>query len=178
HHLKNYSKLYTNPLSVWRHVIGNRKSGYDLVVLHLIYYSIFLFFIVKDIKIAIPFTILEAAFTILPFLFFIVPFLFFVRVFKKAYKWDKLFRLFIILKLQFIPLFILLNLLNTVLKVEDIYLITDNIIWSLLISFIITFPLVSKIKIWQKILWLFGNYLFFLIASLAIYFLSSNVGTF
>ena len=42
-HLANYAKFYTNPIATWKQAIVNRKSAYNYVILHLIYYSIFVF---------------------------------------------------------------------------------------------------------------------------------------
>ena len=105
-HLANYASLYTKPLKTWRKVISNRKDGYDLMILHLIYYCIFLFLIIKNITTTISLVLLEAVITIIPTLVFITPFLLFVKLYKKKIRWTKMFRLFLILKLQFIPVFI------------------------------------------------------------------------
>lgn len=162
-HLGNYADLYAKPVKVWKKIISNRSEGYNLLILHLIYYSIFLFFIVKEITIAIPIAILEAAITIIPLLFFLIPFLFFVKVFKKQYKWTKLFRLFLIIKLQFIPIFILLYLLVEYLKIENLYLLTDNFKWTIWIPFIIVFPVIINLNFWRKFIWIVSNYVFFLL---------------
>ena len=74
-HLGNYADLYANPIKVWKKIISNRSEGYNLLVLHLIYYCIFIFFIVKEITLAIPLVILEAAITIIPLFLFLIPFL-------------------------------------------------------------------------------------------------------
>lgn len=162
-HLGNYADLYSNPIKVWKKIISNRNEGYDLLILHLSYYSIFIFFIVKEITLAIPIAILEAAITIIPILLFLIPFLFFVRVFKKQYKWTKLFRLFLIIKLQFIPIFILSYLLVEYLKIENLYLFTDNLIFIIWLAFIIVFPIIINLEFWRKLIWIFSNYVFFLL---------------
>ncbi|OQP58856.1 hypothetical protein A3860_39290 [Niastella vici] len=112
---------------------------------------------------AVPIAILDIALTVIPFLFFIIPFLIFTRVFKKRYNWKNLFRLFIIIKLQFIPIFILLFLLAQSVTEESLYLITDNFIWLIWIALIITFPSIINIAFWKKAIWILVNYLFFLL---------------
>lgn len=162
-HLGNYADLYAKPIKVWKKIISNRSEGYNLLILHLIYYSIFLFFVIKEITLAIPIAILEVAITIIPLLLFLTPFLFFVKVFKKQYKWTKLFRLFLIIKFQFIPIFILLYLLVKYLKIENLYLLTDNFIWIIWIAFIIVFPIIINLQFWRKLIWIISNYVFFLL---------------
>lgn len=162
-HLGNYADLYANPIKVWKKIISNRNEGYNLLILHLIYYSVFIFFIVKEITLAIPVTILEAAITVVPLMLFLIPFIFFVKSFKKQYKWKKLFHLYLIIKLQFIPIFILLHLLVEYLKIENLYLITDNFIWLIWLAFIVVFPIIIKLNIWKKMIWIISNYIFFLL---------------
>ena len=162
-HLRNYADLYANPIKVWKKIISNRNESYNLLILHLIYYCIFIFFIVKEITLAIPIVILEAAITIIPLLLFLIPFLFFVKVFKKQYKLTKLFRLFLIIKLQFIPIFILSYLLVDYLRIENLYLLTDNLIGIIWLAFMIIFPSIINMKFWRKLIWIFSNYVFFLL---------------
>ena len=174
-HLGNYADLYVKPVNVWKKIISNRKEGYNLLILHLIYYSIFVFFLVKEVTLAIPIAILDAALTIIPLLFFLIPFFFFVKVFSKQFKWTKLFRLFLILKLQFIPVFILLYLLVEKLKVENLYLFTDNFLWVILLAFIIIFPTIININFWKKLIWIFSNYFFFLVGTSILAFFIAKI---
>lgn len=167
-HLGNYANLYVRPVRIWKKVISNRKNGYDLFILHLIYYSILAFFILKDFTLALPLVLLEIIITTIPLLIFLIPFLFFCKFFNKNYKWNKLFRLFVILKLQFVPLFTLVYLPNKNLKVESLYMLIDNLIPIIWIAFIIIFPLVINIDFWKKLVWIISNYVFFLIGALLI----------
>lgn len=169
-HLNNYAELYTKPLKVWKKVIINRKSSYDFVILHLIYYCLFVFFSIDDVKLAIPITILDAALTIIPLTIFILPFNFYNKKYTKKYTWNKLFRILLILKLQFVPIYLLLFILAFKLKIESLFLVTDNLIPFLLIAYVIIFPLIINLSISRKIVWILTNYIFLLASIIVIEF--------
>lgn len=174
-HLDNYAQLYIKPLKIWRKVIGNRKDSYDLIILHLIYYCAFVFFIKKDIVTAIPIVILECVLTIIPLTVFIIPFIFYVKVFKKSYTWNKLFRLLLVLKLQFFPIFIIGILFVDSMRVESLYIFIENFALIIWLSFIVTFPLIIKLGIWRKLLWISTNYVFFVLAVVVFIFVFEKI---
>lgn len=162
-HLSNYIDLYLSPLAVWRKIIGNRSSSYNLVILHIIYYSFFVLLVAqKPYGFSLLYVVIELGITIIPFLIFFLPFKLFTRLFNKKIKWNRLFRLFIILKLQFLPIFISIVLFARWSESEAPYTIIENLIWVLWIALIIVMPLLVAIKSWQKVLWIFVNYICFL----------------
>ncbi len=159
-HLKDYSTLYTNPLLIWKKVISNRKEGFDLVIPHIIYYSIFLICIleINHEKVA-RLVFFEVILTIIPVLLFAVPFKLFNVIFKKRYNWIKLFRLFLILRLQFSPVINLLLLGVDFFKIDELYVIVDNVLGLILVLYIVIFPLIIHLSFWRKVIWIIGNYL-------------------
>lgn len=174
-HLQNYFELYTKPLKVWRKVINSKTDGYNFIILHLVYYCFFLYFIAKDITLVIPIAIFEVIITFIPFIFFLPPFLFFIKIYKRQSSWHKLFRLFLIIKFQFIPIFILIYLGATATKVENLYIISENLIWTIWVAFIFIFPLLLNIVLWKKAIWALTNYIFFLLGLSLLTFLVTKI---
>lgn len=158
-HLLSYSKLFTEPFKSWKSAFALRTSAYDFVVLHIIYYFIFLLLILRDFHIAIFLCLSELLATLLPFFIFLLPFKFTSLVFKKRLKWKQLFRLFIILKLQILPILLLLLETANVTGSEDIYIILENLIWLAWLAFILVYPLLVSLTVIQKIISITINYL-------------------
>jgi hypothetical protein len=169
-HLYRYSDLFIRPVFVWRKIISYRKDGYDLFVLHLIYFTIILFFVLGDMQLAIPMVALEVIVTIIPLSFFLLPFLFYTRIFRKKIRWNRLFHLFMIFKLQTIPILIILQLLIKWSNAEFFFLIIENLLCLIWILCIVVLPLLLTLKFWQRILWILTNYVTFLIFYLLIWF--------
>lgn len=161
-HLSNYCNLYVKPIETWKKAIDLRNSSYDFIVLNLVYFTILILLVVKDLYLAIPICIVEIILTLFPFLIFIGPYKISSFLFKIQWKWNRLFRLLIIIKLQILPLFYLLFKFANYSESENIYLLTDNFILLVWIGFIVIFPLISNLKYFQKIIWIFLNYIFFI----------------
>src|SRR5207244_10328956 len=89
-----------------------------------------------------------------------LPFRFFVKYAKKRYSWNILFRFYLVIKLQVIPMILLLVLLYKVTKVESLFILINNFIWLIWLLFVILFPLIYEIRIWRKLIWVFANYVF------------------
>lgn len=49
------------------------------------------------------------------------------------------------------------------LKIENLYLLTDNFKWTIWIPFIIVFPVIINLNFWRKFIWIVSNYVFFLL---------------
>ncbi len=163
-HLAAYFDLYTKPVNVWRKVISNRSTSYNLVILHIVYYTFFVLLLIqKSYSFSIFYVALEIGITIIPFLIFFLPFKIFTSLFKKKLKWNRLFRLFIIIKLQFLPILILIILFAQWSDNEDPYIIVENLIWILWLALMFIFPILLSIKLWQKALWILSNYICFLV---------------
>jgi len=175
-HLSNYIDLYIKPLTVWRKIISNRSSSYNLTILHIFYYSIFvLIFINKPKSLISKYIVLEIIVTIIPFLVYLVPFKLFTQLFKKKVKWNRMFRLFLIFKLQFLPIIILLILFARWTKNESPYIIIENLAGLLWLFFIVILPLSLPLKKWQKILWIFNNYIFTILFSFGVFIFLKNI---
>lgn len=163
-HLANYLDLYIKPLTVWRKIISNRTTSYNLLILHIVYYALFTFlFIEKEIIFSIAYVIVEIGLTVIPFLIFLIPFLLFIKISNKKIKWTRLFRLFVILKLQFLPIVVLIVLFAKWSETESPLLLLDNTVWLLWISLIILLPLIMSLKIWFRAVWIIVNYVFFIL---------------
>jgi hypothetical protein len=162
-HLSNYAYLYIQPVKSWKKAFTYRRDGYDFIVYNIIYYFLLVLVIVKDYYLAIPITLLEVVVTIIPHLVFYPSLRFFTNKFNKRVSWKQQFRLFLIIKFQCVPIVIGIVAFAKWTDLESYYLLLDNflfILWSLLI---VATPLLIKLEIWKKTLWLAANYISFLL---------------
>lgn len=167
-HLSNYANLYVKPIEAWKRAIDLRTSSYDFVILHIVYFTMLVLLIVRDIHIAIPICLIEIILTLFPFIIFILPYKVSFFLFKKTIDWRRLFRLILIIKLQAIPIFFLLFKFADYYGLEYLYLLIDNIVIVTWILYILVFPLISNLKYYQKLIWIFLNYISFAIIILLI----------
>lgn len=176
-HLSNYANLYIKPVETWKKATDLRTSSYDFVILHIVYFTILILLVVKDVYLAIPICLMEVILTLFPFFVFIIPYKISFIAFNKKTNWKRLFRLFIIIKLQTLPTFFLLFKFAEYSKSEEVYLLIDNFLLLLWIFFIIVFPLISNLKYYQKLIWIFFNYISFvgLILTSYIIFSQTNI---
>lgn len=170
-HFTTISELYTKPIKSWKKIISYRKESYDFFLLFVIYYSVIVFFLISNSKFVIPITILEIVLTLIPFSFLYIPFAFFRKKWNKKIKSNRLFRLLFVLKIQFNILLVGVILLAKWTEMESLYIIIENYIWLILLIFISVFPLLLNLKITQKILWIFTNYVFSQIFFLLLFFI-------
>lgn len=176
-HFSNIVNLYTKPISEWKKLIydDDKEKPYSLFSLVIIYYSIIIFFLIDNSKFVIPITVLELFLTLIPFSFLLFPFVFFRNKWCKNLKKENLFKLLFVLKFQFnIPL-IALILLEKWTKMESVYILIDNYIIILLCSIIIIPPLILKINILKKMVWIITNYIFLMFFLYLIVLLASKV---
>lgn len=162
-HLSNYLDLYVNPIDVWKKIISTGKNSYNLVILHILYYLVFvLLFIKTPYADLITYVLIEIGVTIFPLIIFIVPFIIFTTVNDLGTRWNRLFRLYLILKLQFLPVYILITLYAKWSGSESPYVFIENVLWLLWLAFIVTMPLLINLKLWKRGIWIILNYIFFL----------------
>ena len=159
-HFSNITVLYLKPIKSWKKIISYRKESYDFFILFVLYYSVIVFFLISNSKYVIPITILELLLTIIPFSFLYLPFVFFRKKWNIKIKSNRLFRLLFVLKIQFNIVLIGVLLLAKWTEMESLYIIIENYIWLILLAFISVLPLLLQLKITQKILWIFTNYVF------------------
>jgi hypothetical protein len=169
-HFTTISELYTKPIKSWKKVISCRKESYDFFLLFVIYYSVIVFFLISNSKFVIPMTILEIVLILIPFSFLYIPFAFFRKKWNKKIKSNRLFRLLFVLKIQFNILLLGVILLAKWTEMESLHIIIQNYIVLICLIFISVFPLLLNLKITQKILWVFTNYVFSLIFILILFF--------
>jgi hypothetical protein len=162
-HLSNYANLYVKPIETWKKAIDLRTSSYNFIILNIVYFTILLMLMVRDTHLAIQLCLLEVIITIFPFLIFIIPCKIFAFLFKKKILLNRLFRLFLILKFQFITIFFLLFKFANYTQSEDSFILVDNFIWIIWIGFIVIFPMISNLKFIEKIIWIILNYMTFII---------------
>jgi hypothetical protein len=162
-HLVQYTELFTHPYRSWKKVYSQRKTGLDFIVINLIYYFLLLFVILQNFRLAILLVLLEALVTIVPIGIFGVPFLVSTKLFKIRKSWKKLFRVLLLIKLQAAPIIIICALIIKWTDSESIYLIIENLIWLIIMGFIVIVPLINFISIYKKLIWIALNYIFFLI---------------
>ena len=166
-HLKNYFDLFLKPRKIYHNVLYKKKKSFNLVILHLHYLFFLLLIIFGEFQTVLTLLLLEVIITIIPFLIFLIPFLIFNKFYTLKIKWDRLFKLFIVIKLQIIPLLLLVILFTKWSRIESLYIIIDNLFWVIWVLFIVI-PFVFTIKIWQKVFWVIINYMFI---NLAFFFL-------
>ena len=162
-HLREYTELFLSPIKSWKKAYSQRKTGFDFTVLHIIYYSILTLVILKDFYLTIKIVLLEILVTLFPFFIFFFPFIICKRIFKIHKKWTKAFRVFLIIKFQFIPFLVLLILIAKWSEVESFYILIENGIWLVWMGFIIILPLINNISLLKKLFWIILNYIFILI---------------
>jgi len=162
-HLKQYSELYANPIKSWKKAYSQRKTGYDFTILHIIYYSILVLILLKDFYLTAQIVLLEVLVTLIPLLIFITPFLISKKVFKIRKKWTELFRVFLVIKFQIIPPFVLLILFAKWSEIESLFILVENGIWVVWLCFILVVPFINNISFFLKLFWISMNYFSFLI---------------
>lgn len=177
-HLINIANLYARPLHTYKKIINNRHNSYDFFILFILYYSVLVYFIVDNIKLVIPLTVLELILTAIPFVFLLPPFLFFRNKWQKKVKSNRLFRLIFIIKIQYSMIIILLILAYNFFQIEGLFILIENFVVIVVMAMFLTFPFILKLTILRKTIWAFTNYicflLFFLSVGIIIYFIPNN----
>lgn len=177
-HISNYINLYIKPIDSWKKAAASGNSGFDFVILHLVYFTLLILLIIKDLYLAIPLCIIEIIITLVPLIIFIFPYKISAFLFKKELNWKQLFRLLLVIKLQTIPIFFILHKFANYTQSEDLFILVDNFIWIIWIGFIAIFPIVSNLKFSQKIILLILNYTSFISFFLLSITLFSNINVF
>jgi hypothetical protein len=172
-HIESYTFIYIDPVNAWRNVVSNGKKGFDLIVSHLIYYLALLLLVLWDFRIASLLLIAECVLTLIPFVTFLTPFLICRRLFKKSRTWKALFRILLLIKIQCIPFLSILYLIGIKGGYEPVFILFENILWLPTILSIIVLPMILKLRIWQKLLWITFNYLSFIVWSYFLVFILS-----
>ncbi len=162
-HFKNALQLYIHPIKALRSATSNRKNAYTQIINYVIYYVLLgsLMF-TGELKCYLP-IVLDLLITIIPFIVFLSPFLVFVKLNGKRLKWFHLFRVLLVLKLQLVPFFIILNLLTSYFEYDFLYIALNNFIWIIWIVNILTVPLLINVSKMNKALWILFNWIFFVL---------------
>lgn len=172
-----YMNLYLEAPQAWRKAISdNKQSSMSFIFMQLICYVLFVLIIVKDLYLAIPLVILDAALTVIPYLIFVLPLYINARLLKINIKGAQLFRLLLIIKLQYAPLLALIILFVKWSEIEFLYVFIDNFVFVCIIGYIIILPLILNIKIWQKLGWILSNYISILLFFLLVAFGGEQLG--
>lgn len=173
-HLSNYVNLYIKPLNAWKKSIDTSTESYDFVILHIVYFTILILLNVKNTYSAVQIALTEIILTLFPLLIFIIPHRISAFLFNTSSNWIGLFRLLLIIKFQFTPLFYLLSKFGMYSGSEFVFLLLDNSILLIWIGFILIFPLISNLKYWQKIIAITLNYTAFCLFMFSIVFFFSE----
>jgi hypothetical protein len=103
--------------------------------------------------------VLEILSTIYPLAQLVIPFYLFRYFLKKKKTWINLFRVLLLIKFQNTPVLLSLFLLAKKLDEDLFFVLIDNWIIVTLIILIVAIPaIIINIKLWQRILWVFANY--------------------
>jgi hypothetical protein len=159
--LVDYLNLFIKPIQSLKIAYGQKTKSINFLTLHLVYFTLFLFAIIQDYTLVFNFLIIELIFTFFPFAILIIPYKFFNSKFKLVKNWFNLFRVLIILKIQFNSILIAFYLIYSILNSELIFILIGNLIPLFLIFLLVTIPLISKINFFKRLLWFFVNYIFF-----------------
>jgi hypothetical protein len=162
-HLLNYTSLYILPAKSWQKAFNGTIAGYEFIILHLIYYSLFLLLFLDEWSSVVRLTLYEIVLTIIPFCITIIPYKLSSAIYKLRLSARSLFRLQLIIKFQFMPIMILLYILAFRLKSDDLFIILDNLYALIFIAFIAIGPFLIKTKWWYRFIWLLMNYIFLLL---------------
>lgn len=162
-HLKTYAELFVKPRKVWKIIISNRQSGYELLIQHIIYYFLLCFLIIGMEKGALPFVFLDVVLTLVPFLILILPFLFFNKVLKLDLSPKSLFNLLAIIKIQIATIIFVYTLIASSFNYDFLYYHQQKFMTFGFLLFVIIFPCLIGINFFKKFLWIISNYFFLLI---------------
>lgn len=161
-HFKDFIKLYTSPLDTYKIIASSESASLNYTIQTVIYYCIFLFIISFDISIALRGIALELLLNLIAFLILLGPFKISDYFNLHKYKYDKLYRLLLIIKIQTVPPVLLLFLLAHDQQNSSLYNIFENLSWIIWIIIIIVPPLVFGNARLSKYLWILGNYIVFI----------------
>ncbi|GIQ57841.1 hypothetical protein Flavo103_09770 [Flavobacterium collinsii] len=173
-HLSNYSNLYLNPVDAWKKASSANNAAYNFVVLHIVYFTVLILIDVRDTYSALQICVLEILITFIPLLIYVVPYKISSLLFHLEFDWKRLFRLLLVLKFQFIPLYYIGLKFSKYSESEDLYIILDNSIWIVWIAFTVVFPILTTLNIWKKISFIALNYLSFVVIMLCFVTLFAN----
>lgn len=104
---QKYIRIYTHPFDSYKKVLTTRKTSLEFITLHLIYYGVILFLISKSFLSVLTIIGLELIMTLIPFIVFLTPFLIAKKVIGFKNRVNRLFRIILLIKLQFLPIFAL-----------------------------------------------------------------------
>jgi len=135
--LDDYFRMFANPLQAWQKSFKSNRKAYDYVLFQSKFFLIFLIiWIPLDINSAIRILfadILNTAIYTLPLL---LVFHFYITRNDKDKKWNNLFRLFVIIKFQFLPVIIVVYYILRFLKLEMLIDVVYPILLALVACFI------------------------------------------
>lgn len=178
-HLRNYANLFVKPVYVWKQVLSPRKTSYDLVVLHVIYYSLFLFLFLEEYKLAVLCAVLDVVMTCIPYLILLPSFLLVKQINNLHFHSYRLFRLCLILKIQIATILAPLYILNDKIKSDELTILFTNTPWVGVFLFIVVLPLLTKVSWIWRILWIGLNYIFLNVFCLTVYkTVPENIGSY
>ncbi|UTW62210.1 hypothetical protein KFE98_19740 [bacterium SCSIO 12741] len=159
-YISEYIELFLHPIDSWKKAYSSKNSSYNFVILHIVYYSVLVLILFKEIYFTVQVVILEVLITFIPFSVFLIPFLFFSRKSETAVNWKNMFRTFLIIKFQFVPIFVLLILFAQWSQIEVVYYLIDNGLLLIWMGMLLVVPIISKTSAWKKLAWVTMNYVF------------------
>ena len=173
-HFRNFLELYVKPFKVYKKAISIRRNSLNYTILNVYYYGIFFFFIVGSALTVLKAIGLELILTLIPFLIFIIPFLVVKKIVTLKIKSNRLFRLLLLVKIQLVPIFIILLLSARTIDNRLLYIAIENLIYVIWIAWMIIPPIVIAKLAKHKLFWILTNYLFFLLFILIFSFLAES----
>lgn len=163
--IKGYLYIYLHPIKAWRKAFEQDNHGYNFTILHVLYYTILVFIATQDVSLTFLLVILEVILTFIPFISLLPSFKLMTSLLKKPKKWIYLFRILLIIKFQFIPLFLLLYLVIYFLRVEKLFVLIGNYPFLIILVMLLSVPIIMPVRATLKAVFFLSNYISYIIVS-------------
>lgn len=157
-YIEKITDLYLKPVKVWRSVLSGKKDSINVFIFYLLFYGVNIFLFTPDVLYVTKFILLNLLVNLQPFLILSIPFLFFIKLWKIKIKFNRLFRITFIFWLQIFPFVFVPIVIAEKCGVESAFIISNNAIVLVDLLLIFVIPLLTKISIFKKIIWIIANY--------------------
>ncbi len=152
--------LYIRPVESWKRILNQRKTSNDYFVIYMLFFGLLIYIITWSFQDTIKIVFIHLLITLVPFVFLLLPFKFFSILWNKRLKANRLYRLFFVFQIQVFPFIHFPILIAKWAEVELPYLISSNLEFLFDLLIIIVVPLIIKLNVKRKLVWILCNYIF------------------
>ncbi|MCM4154970.1 hypothetical protein [Gramella sp. AN32] len=168
-HLRRITKLYTKPITGLKEVLFRKQNSLDIFIIYFLYFFVFNFFWKGGYSEAVNETLKGFINTCIVFIVLLPAFIFFKKIYNIRIRNIRLFRLTFVIRLLFYPLIISFLILYQ--KFDFNYSIIILLNLALLLDLVlILYPLLLKISISKKVIWIIINYFSLLVFIYIVHF--------